>query len=400
MVPPALASLSPEARLVLLSAGGSAHDPEMRVLLAGGLDWGKVLVLAQRERALAILWARVNRLGHALIPDETAVQLQRMALVSEFTLLQLEQRLGEVLSTLDGAGISVVLLKGAALAVSVYAAFSQRPMADIDLLLEPARALDAQRLLVARGWAWDADEALQTFYDGHHHLPPMYRAKGSGAGACLELHTALFFEGHPFLLSGDDIRERAHPVHVGRGMALVPAPVHQLLHLCLHFAWSHGMTAGAWRTFRDMQALIATDQIVWRELVEMARATRGGSCCYWSFRLARDLLGVAVPEDVLQALRPPQPEYVLRRVEQHFLYHLLPTEGLCPSVRVARRMWTAGICPEWSGHGAVRPWDRSPIFPNPARAATGVRKVVQHVANARGWARYIRAIVRPAPLSS
>jgi hypothetical protein len=174
-----LTALSPEAQLVLLSAGGTGCDDAMRTLLDGDLDWAKVTWLAEHEAAVPVLWQRLGTLG-ARIPDESATTLQRLAMVSEFQMLRLEQRLGEAIGLLDGAGIDVVLLKGAALACSVYRSFSLRPMGDADLLVERERAEAAMRILSGHGWATRADDTLEEFYAGHHHLPPLDDQTGSG----------------------------------------------------------------------------------------------------------------------------------------------------------------------------------------------------------------------------
>ena len=210
------------------------------------------------------------------------------------------------------------------------------------------------------------------FYEGHHHLPPL--VDGQGTKTTLELHTSLFFEGHPFALTSDDIRDRAEKVTVHGRTVLVPSVHDQLLHLCLHFAWSHMMATGAWRAFRDLDALLRTERVDWKEFTKLAKETRGGSACYWTFRLARTLAGISVPVWVERALAPPEPEFALRRLEQHFTYDLLPTENISPSLWLTYTMWRAGLRPRWSGHGRVRPWDRADELlaaerPGRARAA-------------------------------
>ena len=66
-----------------------------------------------------------------------------------------------------------------------------------------------------------------------------------------------------------------------------------------------------------------------------------------------------MPAWVERALVPPEPEFALRRLEQHFTYDLLPTENISPSLWLTYTMWRAGLRPRWSGHGRVRPWDRA-----------------------------------------
>lgn len=384
--------LSAEARLLLLSAGGAANDAAIRRLLAGPVDWETLGALAARERAAPVLWSRLAAAADGPLPA-AAAPLERLARVSEFRMLHLEQRLGESLAALARERVDVVLLKGAALALTVYGSFVRRPMSDVDLLLRPGAAPHARTVLLAAGWASTELEAERDFFEGHHHLPALTDARGTGVR--LELHTALFFEGHPFRLSPADVWARATPLIAFGQRVAVPSLRDQLVHLCLHFAWSHMMATGAWRTFRDLQMLVDTGRVSWGEFVAGARESRGASCCYWTLRLARALSAVTVPDDVLAALRPPLPAFALDRLEHHFAANLFPTEAVCPSVAMAYAMWRLGVRPRWSGHGAVRPWDRTDdLLVDERERMSGARRLVAHVRNAGGWARYARAVLR------
>jgi len=381
-----LASLSPEAQLLLLTAGGEKNDPAIKVLLAKPIDWAKLGWLAEQERATPVLWRRVS--ANAALPEE-AQSLHRLAMVSEFRMSHLESRLLSALGTLEAAGTEAVLLKGAALALTVYGSFVARPMSDVDLLVRREDAERARDALTAAGWTASTANT-PAFYEGHHHLPPLI--DGMGTKTTLELHTSLFFEGHPFALTSDDIRARAERVTVHGRTVLVPSVHDQLLHLCLHFAWSHMMATGAWRAFRDLDALLRTERVEWKEFTKLAKETRGASACYWTFRLARALAGVQVPAWVERALAPPEPEFALRRLEQHFTYDLLPTENISPSLWLTYTMWRAGLRPRWSGHGRVRPWDRADELlaaERPGRA----QRLLFHLKNARSWSRYARLVL-------
>lgn len=382
-----LDSLSPEAQLLLLTAGGERNDEAIRALLAHPLDWAKLSWLAETERATPVLWRRLLALGS--LPEE-AQPLHRMAMVAEFRMSHLESRLLSALDTLAAAGTEAVLLKGAALALTVYGSFVARPMSDVDLLIAREKATRARDALLASGWTAGASDLAPEFYTGHHHLPPLVDAQGTGTS--VELHTSLFFEGHPFNFSSDDVRRRAERVQVRGRELLVPSVHDQLLHLCLHFAWSHMMATGAWRAFRDLDALLHTKRIQWREFTQLAQDARGSSACYWTFRLARQLAGIAVPEWVEHALAPPEPEFALRRLEQHFTYDLLPTENVSPSLWVTYQMWQLGLRPRWSGHGRVRPWDRADELLASERPGR-VKRLFKHMRNAKSWTRYGRLVL-------
>lgn len=382
--------LSAEARLLLLSAGGATNDAALRELLAGPVDWETLGALAARERAEPVLWSRLRAAARHPLPA-AAAPLEHLARVSEFRMMHLEQRLGESLEALGREGVDVMLLKGAALALTVYGSFVRRPMSDLDLLVRPGAAARARAVLLTCGWTTTALEAQRDFFQGHQHLPALEDARGTGVR--VELHTALFFEGHPFRFSPADLWTRATSIVAFDQRTFVPSLHDQLLHLCLHFAWSHMMATGAWRAFRDLQMLIDTGRVSWPEFVETARGSRGASCCYWTFRLARTLSGITVPDDVLAALRPPVPGFALERLERHFTANLFPTEAVCPLVAMAYTMWRLGVRPRWSGHGAVRPWDRTDDLLLGERARmSGARRLATHVRNASGWARYAKAI--------
>jgi hypothetical protein len=381
-----LSSLSPEAQLLLLTAGREKNDEAIRALLARPLDWAKLTWLSEEERATPVLWRRLSAI--ASLPAE-AQPLHRMAMVAEFRMMHLESRLLSALDTLAEAGVEPVLLKGAALALTVYGSFVARPMTDVDLLVPRDEVLGARDALLASGWS-PGSEKTPEFYEGHHHLAPLVDSQGTGTS--LELHTSLFFEGHPFALTSDDIRNRAEQVKVRGRTVLVPGVHDQLLHLCLHFAWSHMMATGAWRAFRDLDALLRTERVDWKQFVQRARASRGGSACYWTFRLARTVAGISVPAWVERSLAPPAPEFALRRLELHFMYDLLPTENISPSLWLTYTLWRAGLRPRWSGHGRVYPWDRADELLSPDRPGR-LKRLVMHVRNARSWSRYARQVL-------
>ena len=172
----------------------------------------------------------------------------------------------------------------------------------------------------------------------------------------LELHTALFTHQAPFNLPASSIWERSRRVQLGSRDALVPSAEDQLLHAALHFGWSHEMAFGTWRTLRDVERLTVSG-LEWDTFVRNARDARGATCCYWTLRLARELAGAQVPDEVLSTLAPRLPERIRRLLARSFAIQSLPVPGAPPgSVSLARAVWTLAIAPRREGHGRSRPW--------------------------------------------
>ena len=75
-----------------------------------------------------------------------------------------------VLSRLAAAGISVVLLKGAALRLSVYKDPVERQFGDVDVLVPPEQIAAAIPALEASGYLPESVFTAQLYLEHHHHL--------------------------------------------------------------------------------------------------------------------------------------------------------------------------------------------------------------------------------------
>ena len=97
-----------------------------------------------------------------------------------------EQCIDELLAGFAAAGIQAVLLKGAALAHLIYPGPALRPMADIDVLVDPA---DAERAAaVARRLGFSFAAQFDSRFTGRMHHLPAATAPRSGFPISLELH--------------------------------------------------------------------------------------------------------------------------------------------------------------------------------------------------------------------
>jgi len=373
-------SLSPEARLLLLTAAASPSEAALRRAVSGVIDWENLSALARHEKATPVLMRQLSRVGAGAETPEYH-GLRQLATISALEMLHLEQLLHETLDLFSQREIESVLLKGAGLAYTAYSSFADRPMGDLDVLVRPQDAGRAWSLLQELGWRPLPAAGNPAGYSAHHHLAPLFRESERFR---VEIHTDLLSGEHPFRLFTGALWLGAHRITVNDRVVTVPNRLHQLWHACVHFAWSHSMQWGAWRTLRDCAAIIERGRFDWAEFVGFARETRAATCCFWTLRLTRHLTGAAVPDDVLTSLRPPYPEFIIERLERHFTSNLFPSEDRCPSVWLTRRLWEAGVSPQWSRHGAARPWRVSLVATGRARSDQPGGRAVD------GWFKRIR----------
>ena len=313
-------------------------------------DWQRVLQLASDENAVIALR---GRLRGAAVPAAVERYLAILALDREYRMQRLARRLEQVLIALNDAGIEVLLLKGGALACTVYGSFSERPMRDIDILVRPDRSDEARELMLNLGWESDPDLPGDRSYVTHHHLPPL--RDGEASGLRLEIHRAILPAGHPFRFTEEQIWRCARRISLGAGSALVMRPDHHAVHLAIHFAWSHMLRLGAWHAFRDLSALGASGTLNWDDFVETARRWGAASSCYWTLRLGAALSTISVSNALLSRLAPRFARTLAKPLMRHFA-NGLGRNAVCPSVRLDHALWTIAMQPGQEGHGAIRPW--------------------------------------------
>jgi hypothetical protein len=386
--------LPDEARLLFLASRPDAVCSEtyLAALAASRPDWRAVGALAEHEKLLPILWTYLR--DHAdLVPADIREAFQRQAAVTEFRMALTESALRQVVEVLTANGIRVMLLKGAALAVTKYGSFARRPMGDFDILVPPGEDERAWNLMRAAGWRLEL-EAGEEFFDSHHHLPGL--VDPNGLNLVLEIHRTMLPPTGPFVFDETELWQEARAVQLGATEAWVPSDCHQLLHLSVHFAWSH-MFSGMGRTVRDIATILAAGPFDWPRFSDLAIRTQAGTCAYWTLAITRTLSGTPVPTEVLERLRPRQPHVINRALERGYIVTGL--FGACPSVWAAKLLWSAGIRPAASGHGRPRPWQSNELFKRVFRLdrdrGFGERMAGQARASRRWW-RFARALVSPS----
>lgn len=383
--------LSAECRLVFRSADPACAPAELAAIAGEVQDWERAVFLAEREMATANLWRGLRDAG-ATLPPVVTEHLKKSAMVSDFRMQHLSQRLQSTAVVLSERGIPFLLLKGAAVGALTDPTFRNRPMSDIDVLVHREDAARARDAVIASGWPLTTDPVLLELLKDAHHLPHFVDPQMPGVR--LELHVALMPEDNSFLFGEVDLWREATAARPPFAGASVPSREHLVLHLCVHFAWQHTMTFGAWRTFRAIAALAAAPGLDWEGLVRAAQAAKAGTSCYWTLRLAQRLSGIAPPAGVLARLAPPTPAWMCDAIERHFVAGIALGEAPgSPSVKLTRWLWRAALRPRWSGHrapGRADPEQRWAHARGTASTETSAERVTRHLSGYRQWWEFLR----------
>ncbi|MCX7670614.1 MAG: nucleotidyltransferase family protein, partial [Anaerolineae bacterium] len=122
-----------------------------RWIAAPGFAWDALYTIARREALLPLLCDIVRERN--VVPVEWEDRWRAHYASSMKRNWRLLAELEDVVVTLTDAGITPILLKGAALTQTVYADPALRPMTDLDLLVQREQVADALRVLAAQGYA-------------------------------------------------------------------------------------------------------------------------------------------------------------------------------------------------------------------------------------------------------
>ncbi|HEY0065152.1 MAG TPA: nucleotidyltransferase family protein [Telluria sp.] len=236
-------------------------------------------------------------------------------------------RIRAALAQLD---VPLILLKGAAYAVSGLAASRGRLFSDIDILVPKARLGEVEPALMLAGWMSHHHDAYdQRYYRvWMHEIPPMQHVQ---RGSVIDVHHAIL----PLTARArpDPDKLRASAVEVpGHAGVQVLAPADMVIHSATHLFYDGEFDKGL-RDLLDLHRLLTEFGArpgFWDGLPARARELQLGRPLFYALRYAARLLGTAVPPAVMAALAwagPPQP--LLALMDALFLRALLPMHASC-----------------------------------------------------------------------
>jgi hypothetical protein len=294
----------------LASEGGNPDLWALISLLAGhsletGPDWSRVLELARGHAVSPLLYWQIYKTGggggRAIdVPADVREELESDFYTTAARVELAERQLARVLRGLADAGVSSLVLKGAAVG-AYYPDAALRPFGDLDLMVSQVQLSESEEVLNRLGYrcsrpkAWWSDHFL--------HLPPMVGEKGS---LVVELHWRLHHEHTVGRLPTEDLWARAMPWSVAGQPALRLDPVDTALHLCYHAMVQHRARLGLRALYDLVQVTDRWGQDEWAVLVQRAAMYGLARTVYLMGVLVEQTLGLDMPAEVMAALQPAE----------------------------------------------------------------------------------------------
>ncbi|RMI02074.1 MAG: hypothetical protein D6681_10565 [Calditrichaeota bacterium] len=211
------------------------------------------------------------------------------------------QELERIVEAFEQAGIDVIVLKGAALAQTVYEDIGLRPMSDIDLLVRQGYLEQAVRIAQGMGYGEMIPEGQKAILAEEVDRHAVF-AKDNIA---LELHWNIVGGKEDWRTPPLDwVWEQTKPIavsgHSGRTLKLSV----NILFLSAHQALQHGLATGRLLWMHDVYRLLFQrgPDMDWDGLITMARELRWGASLRVVLKTVQDWFDYPIPIPVLTRL--------------------------------------------------------------------------------------------------
>jgi Uncharacterised nucleotidyltransferase len=292
----------------LLLANVIRHPDRLASMTAQ--DVSRVLDAAYEARLLGWALAGVDAAGAAdVYPDWLRDRILDYRALGRDAERAIRWEIDRLHRAFDDAGVTWLLLKGAAYVAAGLAPGRARQVADIDVLVPEAQLPEAERRLRDRGWnPAELDPYDERYYrEWMHELPPFIH---QDRGSVVDLHHAILPKTSRLTPSSERLIERAMVVGADR----VLCPSHMILHAAAHL-FHDGEVAGAIRDLVDIDALVRhfdAEPGFWQDWLTEAPRLGLVRPAYYALRYARQLVGTPVPGDVTSAMTPWGPSASVR----------------------------------------------------------------------------------------
>jgi hypothetical protein len=284
---------------------GEVVDALMHQGGPGALDWQHVVELARQHSIAPFIYDQIHRHGVSdLFPAAVIDGLRQLSHRNALRNALLFQELHKILTALQGTACEVIVLKGAALAETVYMSRALRSMGDIDLLVRQQDVVSVEHQLLAMQFVHDEGSHSREWYKAHFYHLVFRKPHNPLTDLHLEVHWHIERPSGCVKVEIDRVWERAVPVTVAGVDVRVLSPEDLLLHLCLHTCmdrFSFGL-----RPFCDVSAILcrADGAMDWDYVQQCAHEWRLAPFVFLTLWLAKTFVGAAVPDLVLWALKP------------------------------------------------------------------------------------------------
>jgi hypothetical protein len=205
-------------------------------------EWSELLAIVKIRWGIPLIYCKIVSLPPECYPPETITdEMRQDFLVSCVRSIHMERQLQEIIEACQEQGVRVLVLRGPALAFSLYPDPAMRPSSDLDLLVQPEQVIKVRGILESLGYKCLAKrfEIARDFFREECFID----RKNQGNKLPVDLHW-VHWELHPFFKGSDDadildLFKRAWKVETPTLTFETLHPVDHLIHSAIHLLMIH-----------------------------------------------------------------------------------------------------------------------------------------------------------------
>lgn len=278
---------------------------KIRKLVNNGLDWDYLLQTSKDHGLVALLYYHLHRIDYDReVPQSIMGQLHNIYYSNLAHNILLSNELNKILNVFEKKRIPVIVLRGLAVAQTIYKNIALRTTVDFDFLVQKKDLCKVTKTLLESGFSSSQAGLARKEYSAELCFVKRLASRGKSL-------PTIYIDVHQDITSSirlkriiktdtEGVIRRAHPTRIENVNMLVMAPEDLLLHLTLRHCFE--------RLIRlcDLTEVIKAKkgELDWQFLLERTKESRITSIMYYTLWYARQLLEAPVPEHVLKKLMP------------------------------------------------------------------------------------------------
>lgn len=330
-------SWTKEDRLLLYYCGSEIDNSIRNKIIETerkGIDWNCFLKKAKDNGISAYVYSNLNknRKSSPNIPLDIYEQLKRDYYLNALKNTLIFTALGKFLESLKNAELQVIVLKGGALAETIYGNLALRPMSDIDLLVKKEDLLSVDKQLNMLGYR-PSDISVNDIDFSSTYLTTLDYRSSSKDSISFHIHwhfinSSVPNESYINHVKIERIWQDAKKAEIANVETFVMAPHHLLIHLSEHaLRVTHSFSKYSYFCDIDRVIHFYKDSLNWESLIRDSFHFKLDRMVYMSLYFTAVFLNTKVPKDVLLRLKPKR-FYLTERVFMYLISRNIRFSGL------------------------------------------------------------------------
>ena len=307
-------SWTAEDRLLLLCCRAKIGQEAKNIIIEAkkkGINWNSFMEKARENGVSAIVSLKLNEVKNLFpdIPSLISEELGKDYYLNAAKNALIFEELRKVLKAFRESGLPAIVLKGAALASTVYENLALRPMTDVDLLVRKEDLLLADERLKLLGYM-PSDRSANDMNFSSSYLTSLDYRNSSQNSPSFHIHwhfvnSTIPNESYIHHVKMENIWRDAEKADIADVETSVMASHHLIIHLSEH-ALRVSHSANKLCFFCDVNEAVHFygSKLDWNKLVDESFKFRLSRMVYLSLYFTSQFLGTGIPEDVLLKLKP------------------------------------------------------------------------------------------------